>query len=153
MFSRVSLVGMIASFLIIGFVSLAHGAFNDSTQLVLDSNFQQVGDPPKPISVSYDVELSKSLLAKSKTAHLEFIVLHGSHARVVINGHRLQIPYSGQLEVWEASEAGSTVIPVPLAYFQAGNNTVVFEAGRGFWTSTNIYDDYRYGEVALIFSH
>ena len=73
--------------------------------------------------------------------------------RVVINGHRLQIPYSGQLEVWEASEAGSTVIPVPLAYFQAGNNTVVFEAGRGFWTSTNIYDDYRYGEVALIFSH
>ena len=141
---------LVASGILLGLATLAIGAFNDSTQILLDSGFQNLGDEPKPASYPYYVDLSTDLLAKTKTVHLEFKILHASHGRVAINGHMLQIPYSGHLKVWEDGQIGVTI---PLAYFHSGRNIVEFSAGKGFWTGTNIFDDYRYGEVVLIFSH
>ena len=73
---------------------------------------------------------------------------------MVINGEVVQLPYvelTNQYGRWRP-ELGQTLVSVPLGYFNAGKNTIRFESGIGNWTSENIYDDYEFGNVEIIFS-
>jgi len=127
--------------------------FIESTQISVEPGFRTIGDPPRQQFIGYFVDLGGGLLSRSKTVHLEFTSLHTELGRVVINGRRLQIPYSGNTRVDLEPEVGATLMSLPLAYFRDGENHIVFESGIGNFAPTNIYDDFTYGEVALIFSH
>ena len=115
--------------------------------------FRYLGDPPRETAIGYDVEIPKGLLRKSRAVHLEFISLNAELGRLVINGRVLQLPDSYNVAETDEPEVGTTVMSLPLTYFKSGTNTLVFEAGRGFFSDINVYDNYAYGEVVLIFSH
>ena len=129
------------------------GDITESTQITVEPGFRTIGDPPRQQFIGYFVDLGGGLISRSKAVHLEFTNLHAELGRVVINGRRLQIPYSGNTTVNLEPEVGATVMSLPLAYFRDGENHIVFESGIGNFSPTNIYDDYTYGEVALVFSH
>ncbi len=88
----------------------------------------------------------------AKTVHIEFYSINAALGRLVINGHSMQIPDSSEIEARWSQEIGKTIVSLPLAYLVEGSNTIRFEAGRGNWTPTNIFDNYEFGDAVLIFS-
>lgn len=69
-----------------------------------------------------------------------------------MNGHKLQIPDSSEIEAGWRQEIGKTIMPLPLSYLKSGKNRFRFESGRGNWSATNIFDDFEVGQVVLVLS-
>jgi hypothetical protein len=113
-----------------------------------------LGDPPRNNFWETEVDIDGDVLGAAKSAHVGLYTIHNALGRLVINGEVMQLPYvelSNQYSRWRA-ELGQTLVSVPLGYFHAGTNTIRFESGIGNWTTENVYDDYEFGEVEIIFS-
>jgi hypothetical protein len=114
-----------------------------------------IGDtPPRDTFWETEVDIDEDVLGAAKSSHLGLWTTNNELGRVVINGEAVQLPWNdltNQPGRW-VPELGQTLVSIPLGFFRAGKNTIRFESGAGNWAVDNVYDDYSFGDVEIIFS-
>jgi hypothetical protein len=120
---------------------------------VLDGSIV-LGDPPLSTFWEATVEIESGALQAAESAHIGLYTIHNALGRLVINGEVVQLPYvelNNSYGRWRP-ELGQTLISIPLGYLHSGMNTIRVESGIGNWTDTNIYDNFEFGNLEIVFS-